>query len=123
MLTEFNHVTVPSRDLETSIAFYTSLGMQLIELEKKHHAHFENKEHHVIFTVYYNEKKPDYEVTVYFEVEDIEQYVIRFRKKSPVFNPFQSWGGSTLQLKDPDRNTIILYTLHIDGAIPPWKEN
>lgn len=119
---EFNHITVPSRDLETSIVFYTSLGMQLIELEKKHHAHFENKEHHVIFTVYYNEKKPDDEVTVYFEVEDIEQYVIRFRKQSTIYSPSNLWGGSTLQLKDPDRNTVILYTLSTNDAIPPWKE-
>lgn len=122
MLTEFDHITIPSKDLKKSIAFYTALDMRLIELEKNHHAHFENKEHQVIFTVYYNERQPDYEVTVYFEVENIKKYVVRFRKKNPIFNPHQSWGGSTVHLKDPDANTVILYTLHTEDAIPPWKD-
>ncbi len=122
MTTTFNHITVPSRDLKRSIDFYSNLGMELIEFEEDHHAHFENKDHHVIFTAYHTEKKPSYQVNVYFEVDDIEEYELRFRES--VCNPtkIKQWQGKELHLSDPDTNTVILYQKLDDNATPPWQE-
>lgn len=128
MPTEFEHITVPSVDLEESITFYTSLGMQLIEHEPQHHAHFENQEHKVIFTAYYNEKRPDYEVKVYFETSDIEKIELRFREtfaersRSSINQTVatKDWGGKELELTDPDGNHVILYQKLSADTVPPW---
>lgn len=130
MSTEFDHITVPSQDLQKSIAFYTSLGMELIELEKEHHAHFENKEHHVIFTAYYNQKRPDYEVRVYFEVSKLEMFEKRFRESIPsqTSSPIQQttsardWGGLEMHLVDPDGNFVVLYEKINPTNMPPWQQ-
>lgn len=130
MPTEFDHITAPSKNLEASIAFYKKIGMTLIEVEPKHHAHFENKEHNTIFTVYYNTKRPEKEVIIYFEVTHIESLEVRFREpaspagRSEYFiktNFATSWGGNELHLKDPDGNYVILYQKNQLGNIPPWQ--
>ncbi len=126
----FDHITAPSKNLEASIAFYKKIGMTLIEIEPKHHAHFENKEHHTIFTVYYNTKRPEDDVIIYFEVTHIELLEVRFRElaspagRSEYFiktNYATSWGGHELHLKDPDGNCVILYQKNQTGNTPPWQ--
>lgn len=121
MPTEFEHITVPSRDLEASISFYSSLGMKLIEHEPLHHAHFENTEHGVIFTSYYNEQPPSCQVNVYLEVHDLKLYEIRFREQILSREHHTSWNGSTLRLSDPDGNFVTLYKLLSQDARPPWN--
>lgn len=127
---EFDHITAPSKNLEASIVFYKKIGMTLIEVEPKHHAHFENKEHHTIFTVYYNTKPQQNDVIIYFEVTNIELLEVRFRETaSPIdrnknfikTNYATLWGGHELHLKDPDGNYVILYQKNQPGNIPPWQ--
>nr|WP_283806751.1 VOC family protein [Dokdonia sinensis] len=120
MPTEFEHITIPSKNLDVSISFYTALGMQLIEHEPRHHAHFENLEHQVIFTAYYNEKRPDYEVKVYFETSDIEKIELRFRESANEISVIKDWGGKELKLTDPDGNHVILYQKLSADIVPPW---
>lgn len=123
MPTEFDHITAPSKNLDASIAFYQHIGMTLIEVEPKHHAHFENKKHHTIFTIYYNLKRPSYDVVVYFEVTTIELLEVRFRESVYFIKTIiaTSWGGNELHLKDPDGNYVILYQKNQPGNIPPWQ--
>lgn len=123
MPTVFNHITIPSQNLEHSIIFYQALGMELIEYEKGHHAHFENREHEVIFTAYFNTKKPDYEVVVYFEVSDISVLEARFRESILLAIPSKQWNGKELHLSDPDENHLVLYQKFDANSIPPWQEN
>ena len=120
---EFEHITVPTNNLEASIAFYTTLGMELIELESLHHAHFESKEHQVVFTAYYNEQRPDDEVKVYLEVDDIELLESRFREslQSKIINT--EWQGKELRLTDPDGNFVNLYQKQTTTSIPPWQKS
>ena len=121
MPTEFNHIAIPSKDLEKSITFYQDLGMRLIEHEVGHHAHFENEEHEVIFTAYFNTSRPDYEVIVYFEVDEMEVLEIRFRESILNHHPTATWEGSELHLSDPDGNHVILYQKSSAESIPPWQ--
>lgn len=129
MPTEFNHITVPSKDLEKSIDFYTSLGMQLIEHEAGHHAHFENQEHEVIFTAYYNLKNPDYEVKVYFEVDNLDDLEIRSCllagqvRENVLKTETANWQGKELHLSDPDGNHVVLYEKLTADVVPPWRKN
>lgn len=122
MPTEFNHITVPSQDLQVSIAFYTAMGMTLIEHEPLHHAHFENANHEVIFTAYYNSQRPSYEVTVYYEVGAIEDFEIRFRESVLTPTSTKKWGGKELIIRDPDGNHVVLYERLTSQSIPPWQQ-
>lgn len=122
MPTTFNHITVPSQDLKAAIAFYTGIGMELIEYEPHHHAHFENKEHEVIFTAYYNPKLPEQPVTVYFETDGIEVFELRFRESVLTPTSTKKWGGKELIIKDPDSNHVVLYERLINQNIPPWQQ-
>lgn len=123
MLIEFSHITVPSRNLEASIAFYKMLGMHLVEHEVNHHAHFESKEHKAIFTIYYNNLKPDDEVKVYFEVDDLENVELRFRESVIDTEKIPSnWQGKELHLKDPDGNRVVLYKKFTAAVVPPWQQ-
>jgi len=120
--TTFNHITVPSQDLKAAIAFYTGIGMKLIEHEPQHHAHFENKEHEVIFTAYYNPKLPEQPVTVYFETDGIEVFELRFRES--VLSPtiYRDWGGKDLTLQDPDGNNVVLYQKDTPTTVTTWQK-
>ena len=80
--------------------------MQLIEHEPQHHAHFENKEHEVIFTAYYNPKLPEQPVTVYFETDGIEV----------------DWGGKDFKLQDPDGYHVVLYQKDTPTTVTPWQK-
>jgi len=119
----FDHITAPSRNLDASIVFYTNIGMTLIEVEPKHHAHFENKAHNTIFTVYYNTKIPEDDVVIYFEVTDFELLEARFRESVYFIKTTipSSWGGHELHLKDPDGNYVILYQRNQAKNIQPWQ--
>ena len=120
---EFDHITAPSGNLDTSIRFYKHLGMTLIEVEPNHHAHFENKAHNTIFTIYYNTKRPDHDVIMYFEVTEIALLEVRFRESKHFIKKIipSSWGGDELHLKDPDENYVILYQKNKVGQLPPWQ--
>lgn len=96
--------------------------MELIEHETDHHAHFENKEHEVIFTAYFNTKKPDYEVIVYFEVSNLETLELRFCENKLPTSSLKPWQGSELHLSDPDKNHVVLYQKNYSDSIPPWQE-
>lgn len=122
MPTTFNHITVPSLDLKAAIAFYTGIGMELIEHEFQHHAHFENKEHEVIFTAYFNPKLPEQPVTVYFETDGIEVFELRFHES--VLSPtiYRDWGGKDLTLRDPDGNNVVLYQKDTPTTVTPWQK-
>ncbi len=122
MPTAFNHITVPSKNLERSITFYTRLGMELIEHEEGHHAHFENKEHEVIFTAYYNQNRPDYDVLVYFELDHLDTLEIRFRENI-LESEIANWEGKELHLTDPDGNHVVLYEKDSGDVVPPWQIN
>ena len=122
MPTTFNHITVPSQDLKAAIAFYTGIGMELIEHEPQHHAHFENKEHEVIFTAYYNPKLPEQPVTVYFETDGIEVFELRFRESVLIPTIYRDWGGKDLTLQDPDGNNVVLYQKNTPTTITPWQK-
>lgn len=122
MPTEFKHITIPSQDLNKSIAFYNALGMQLVELEENHHAHFENKQHNVIFTAYLVPTLPEYDVKVYFEIDHLEEYEARFRESVLSKTTLKNWGGKEVHLKDPDGNHLVLYQKFKATNLPPWQK-
>jgi catechol 2,3-dioxygenase-like lactoylglutathione lyase family enzyme len=120
-----NQVTVPVRDVEKSISFYEKLGLRLIVKSLPHYARFECTEGASTFSLHQVDQLPEGEGTwVYFEVQNIDEYVQSLLNKGLVFEDLPNdkpWLWRECRLKDPDNNQIILYYAGGNRINPPWR--
>lgn len=120
-----NQVTIPSLDVERSIAFYQTLGLQLIVRALPRYARFECPDGEATFSIHFVEELPrGTGVLVYFEHEDLDNYVAALQKKGVAFEELptdQPWLWREARLKDPDNNQLILYHAGKNRKEPPWK--
>lgn len=120
-----NQITVPSKDVPTSIEFYKKLGLQLIVHTHDQYARFECPEGEATFSIHQVTELPSGDgVYVYFEVEDVSKKVSELKSvgisfETPVEN--QSWLWTEARLLDPDGNTIIIYKAGEHRKNPPWR--
>jgi len=120
-----NQITVPSKDVPTSIEFYKKLGLQLIVHTHDQYARFECPEGEATFSIHQVTELPSGDgVYVYFEVEDVDERVSELKLagiqfETPVKN--QSWLWTEARLHDPDGNTIIIYKAGEHRKNPPWR--
>lgn len=119
-----NQITVPSLDIEKSIAFYQTLGLKLI-VKSDHYARFECPDGTSTFSVHLAEKLPSgVGISVYFECEDLDEKVKELLQKGIVFDELpkdQSWLWREAYLKDPDGNQLILFFAGENRLNPPWR--
>jgi len=119
-----NQVTVPSIDLEKSIPFYETLGLKLIVKALPHYARFEAT-NGATFSLSQQDKLSAADgVTVYFEMEDLDNYVNALLEKGIPFDELPNdkpylWREA--RLKDLDGNKLILYYAGENRLNPPWK--
>ena len=120
-----NQITVPSRDLSVAIPFYERLGLQLIVRSLPHYARFVCPEGQASFSVHLVDKLPEGEgVYVYFECEDLDDYVAKLVKRGLTFDELpedRRWGWREARLRDPDGNRLILYYGGEYRLNPPWR--
>ena len=120
-----NQITVPSLDLQKSIAFYTTLGLQPIVKALPHYARFLCPDGNASFSVHLVEKlSKDPGIFVYFEYENLDKEVALLYEKGIVFDELpkdQPWLWREARLKDPDGNQLILYHAGENRLDPPWK--
>lgn len=119
-----NQVTVPSRDLEKSIPFYESLGLKLIVKALPHYARFEAT-NGATFSLSQQQELPSGSgVTVYFEMEDLDDHVDKLIEKGIKFDEMptdQRFLWREAKLKDLDGNKLILFHAGENRLNPPWK--
>lgn len=122
---DLNQITVPVSDLERAIAFYKTLGLELIVHSNAHYARFVCPDGSTTFSLHVVETLPQGEgVGVYFEVEDVNSSVRELEAKGIVFGeqPIdQPWLWREARLRDPDGNRLILYHAGKNRLDPPWK--
>ncbi|MHA7059151.1 VOC family protein [Aquimarina sp. M1] len=122
-----NQVTIPSLDIEQSIAFYEKLGLRLIVKALPHYARFECKEGEATFSIHQVERLPQGEgIYVYFETEQLDEEVERLQTEGIHFDQLptdQRWLWKEARLKDPDGNHIILFFAGDNRKNPPWRIN
>ncbi|MEM9528272.1 MAG: VOC family protein [Bacteroidota bacterium] len=120
-----NQVTVPSLDVEKSIAFYETLGLKLIVRALPHYARFECPVGDATFSVHLVDKLPSGEgAYVYFESEALDFVVAKLLQQGIVFDEppaDRSWLWREARLRDPDGNKIILYYAGKNRKNPPWR--
>ena len=120
-----NQVTVPSLDVEVSIAFYQKLGLRLMVRSLPQYARFECPKGEATFSVHLVESVPsDSGIAVYFEMEALDQQVDAMLQKGIVFESLpenKTWLWREARLKDPFNNCIILYYAGENRKNPPWR--
>ncbi|HEV8504580.1 MAG TPA: VOC family protein [Chitinophagaceae bacterium] len=122
-----NQVTVPVSDVERSIVFYERLGLKLIVRELPDYARFECPDGDSTFSVHQvKSKQSESGVWIYFEVEDLDNYVQHLANKGVEFEELptdKSWLWRESRLKDLDSNQVIIYSAGNNRKNPPWRTN
>jgi len=125
LIMNLNQVTVPSLNVDRSIAFYQLLGLELIVHTHSAYARFECPDGDATFSIHQVEQLPEGSgVIVYFETERLDEEVTRLRENGITFTLLptdQSWRWREARLQDPDGNQIILYYAGVDRKNPPWR--
>lgn len=120
-----NQITIPSVDLEKSIAFYKKLGLRLIVEALPDYARFECPEGDSTFSIHLVNKLPEGDgIYMYFECDDIDEMAGKLMRKGIGFEELpndKKWLWREARLKDPDQNQIILYYAGKNRKEPPWR--
>ena len=120
-----NQVTVPSVNVERSIKFYKSLGLNLIVEALPHYAGFECPQGGSTFSVHLVDKLPaNNGVMVYVELVNLDEKVVALKNQGVEFDldpTDQSWLWREARLSDPDGNKIVLYHAGKNRLNPPWR--
>lgn len=120
-----NQVTVPSSDVQRSIDFYQTLGLRLIVESLPDYARFECPDGDATFSVIRREGPiAESGVVVYFECTDLDSTISTLRTSGlPIDSDVkeQPWLWREAHLRDPDGNTICLFTANQNRKYPPWR--
>jgi catechol 2,3-dioxygenase-like lactoylglutathione lyase family enzyme len=119
-----NQVTLPSKCVERSAAFYRHLGFRQIVSDLPHYARFECEAGGATFSLHDATSPVATGVIVYFECDDLDAEYRRLRALGVDFDApptDQSWLWREAYLKDPDGNLICLYHAGANRRFPPWR--
>ena len=120
-----NQITVPTLDLEKSIAFYQTLGLQLIVKASPGYARFVCPEGGSTFSVHLVEELPQGNgIMIYFECTQLDDKVQELASQGISFDEMptdQPWLWREARLKDPDGNQIKLFYAGENRLSPPWR--
>ena len=120
-----NQVTIPVTEINRSIEFYTTIGLSLIVHTHDRYARFVSPNGNSTLSLHVVESiVSDVRTTIYFEREDLDEYVESLINKGIEFNLMpkdQSWLWREAHLSDPDGNPLIIYYAGENRIDPPWK--
>lgn len=118
-----NQVTVTVADVDTSIAFYQTLGLKLI-VKSPHYARFICPQGDSTFSVHLGEVPKVHSTVVYFENENLDAAVKDLQAAGLVFDSEpadQRWLWREARLRDPSGNPICLFHASENRLNPPWR--
>ena len=120
-----NQVTLPSTDVERSVAFYVALGFKLIVSDLPKYARFECPVGGSTFSVHHEMPLPSQPgVVVYFECADVDSTCNELATRGITFDAAptdQPWLWREAYLRDPDGNVLCLYHAGKNRLNPPWR--
>ena len=120
-----NQVTVPCRDLATSVAFYRRLGLRLIVHDPPRYARFECPAGGSTFSLHLTDDAGSGSApVVYFELEDLDGRIRELEAAGLVFESAprdQPWLWREAYLRDPAGNLLCLYHAGRNRLFPPWR--
>jgi len=118
-----NQVTLPVKNMKKACQFYLQLGFTQI-VDTPHYARFECPIGNATFSLSLNENDFENNTTIYFEHEELDQWVVALQRKGIVFEQVptdQSFLWREAYLFDPSGNKIKLYWAGENRLNPPWR--
>jgi len=121
---KLNQVTLPALDVRASVAFYRTLGFELV-VDEPHYARFKSTTSDTTFSVHAATAAPGpHGIVVYFECEALDDEVARLRAEGIAFTQAprdEPWRWREARLLDPSGNEICLYHAGENRLDPPWR--
>lgn len=122
---DLNQLTLPSKDVAKSVAFYKKLGLNLIVDSIPRYARSECPNGQSTFSLHHSaEFSTDSGIWVYFELNKLDSTVNSLIEQGVVFDELpndKEWGWRESRLKDPDGHQLILYHAGEYRKNPPWR--
>ena len=118
-----NQVTVPARDLASSILFYETLGFRLI-VRDDHYARLELPPDHATLSLELTGEPVGHGPAIYFECDDLDARVVALKTAGLAFDSDpedKSWRWREAWLRDPAGNRLCLYFASDNRRFPPWR--
>ena len=119
-----NQVTMPALDVAASVAFYRTMGFELI-VSAAHYARFKAVDGDATFSVHLVASLAAASATVvYFETPTLDETVTRLKARGLKFleDPADKpWLWREARLADPSGNVICLYWAGENRLNPPWR--
>lgn len=119
-----NQVTVPSSDVARAIAFYSRLGLRLIVEDLPKYARFECPEGESTFSIHFFEHVTPSQTVIYLECSDVDATARSLEHAGVALSApptDQPWLWREAYLRDPDGNTICLFSAGASRKNPPWR--
>ncbi len=120
-----NQVTIPSKNLDISVAFYQQPGLRLIVDARPRYARFECPDGDSTFSIHEADQLPTGNgIVLYFECDDLRGDVERLTEGGVLFDELpeqKSWLWTEARLTDPDNNKLILFHAGEHRKNPPWR--
>ena len=121
---ELNQVTLPAHDVVASVAFYRSMGFELI-VDAHHYARFKSLKGDATFSITACDPVAASSNTVlYFECVDLDAQVRALQATGIQFSQEpkdEAWLWREARLVDPSGNVICLYHAGVHRLNPPWR--
>ena len=122
-----NQITIPSKDVATSVEFYKKLGLKLIVDSSPRYVRFECPNGESTFSIHEVTKLPTNEgegIWIYFECENLDEHVKNLQNQGIFFDETPNdkvWEWREARLKDPDNHTLILFYAGDNRKNPAWR--
>lgn len=120
-----NQVTLPVAGFDEAVAFYRTMGFELIVHSPPRYARFGCPEGDSTFSLHIAERASTGSgVVIYFECADLDARVERLRATGVEFTQLptdQSWGWREARLLDPSGNELCLFSGGKFRKNPPWR--
>lgn len=120
-----NQITLPVNNMKQATSFYQTLGFTQI-VDTPHYARFECPDGQSSFSLSLEDKNNTNGATIYFEHEDLDNWVVQLKHKGINFDqdPIdQRYLWREAVLHDPSGNKIKLYWAGENRLNPPWRVN
>ena len=121
---DLNQVTLPALDVAASVAFYRTLGFEVI-VDAPHYARFKSTTGTATFSLHaVDVLRAPPPTVVYFECEDLDAQLAALEARGLQFAQAardEPWLWREARLTDPSGNVICLYHAGRNRLDPPWR--
>ncbi|MGV3597074.1 MAG: VOC family protein [Bacteroidota bacterium] len=120
---QLNQVIISASNINNSVAFYKTIGFQLIVLTDIY-ARFIIPGNQATFSLHHTENVAPSETMLYFECEDVDGTFDQLKNKGIEFimpPTNQPWLWREAYFNDPDGNKLCIYHAGENRLNPPWR--